>query len=484
MRAPVRGPRTGPRAVVTTATVTGLLALGGFAAADGGHLHTPDPGAPVSAAVWLAGTALTVLVGALLWLGARRGSEHVRLIRGFSRNARLLVLRSPLSGLSVSMWRLLFYLYLLAIGHDTLFVAQLASLNWICHGLTVLPSGIASDLLGRRRVFLLAYGGNVAATGGLMLVHDPTALLLLAAVQGAFEGGHAIVGPPFMVEHSRPEERVHLFSVSGFLTVGAASLGNLGAGLLPLAFGALFGIGPEHGVALRTSLLCILPVMVLSAIPIWLIDEAWQRIDLRRWWQGVGSYGAIGMLALTEAGAGLALGMTAPFFNLLFAHRLGASTAAIGTVFALGSTLTAFATLLAPIAVRRWGRVRTVVFLKLLGVPCLVLIGLSAGVVTAGIFYVLAIILIGGAFPSKALSDPIYTLFAMEIVTERERGTTNGVMHACSEFPMGVGAWIAGPFMAAGRWAVPYWLAGLVYALTFLAFYGYFRRLEGGRAEP
>ena len=29
-------------------------------------------------------------------------------------------------------------------------------------------------------------------------------------------------------------------------------------------------------------------------------------------------------------------------------------------------------------------------------------------------------------------------------------------MHAFSEFPMGVGAWIAGPFMATGTWAVPY----------------------------
>src|SRR6266446_1512965 len=33
---------------------------------------------------------------------------------------------------------------------------------------------------------------------------------------------------------------------------------------------------------------------------------------------------------------------------------------------------------------------------------------------------------------------------------------TNGIMHAFSEFPMGAGAWIAGPFMATGTWAVPY----------------------------
>ncbi len=55
-------------------------------------------------------------------------------------------------------------------------------------------------------------------------------------------------------------------------------------------------------------------------------------------------------------------------------------------------------------------------------------------------------------------------------------------MHAFSEFPMGVGAWIAGPFMAAGNWTVPYYLAGLVYALAFCGFYGYFVRFESARA--
>jgi hypothetical protein len=47
---------------------------------------------------------------------------------------------------------------------------------------------------------------------------------------------------------------------------------------------------------------------------------------------------------------------------------------------------------------------------------------------------------------------------------------------------MGVGAWVAGPFMAAGNWAMPYYLAGAVYALTFVGFYAYFFRFETVRA--
>src|SRR5262249_57443762 len=120
------------------------------------------------------------------------------------------------------------------------------------------------------------------------------------------------------------------------------------------------------------------------------------------------------------------------FLKVLWGGGGGGGTAAIGLIFGAGSIVTAFATLLAPLVVRRLGRVPTVAFLKFLGVPFLILIGLAPGVLTAGIVYVVAIILIGGAFPSKALTDPIYSLFSMEVVKDRERGTTNGVMHAFS----------------------------------------------------
>src|SRR4029077_20467466 len=142
-------------------------------------------------AVWLVGIALAILVIVVAAARARRGDEYWSRVRRFSPNARLLLLRTPLSGLSVSIWRLLFYLYLLAAGHDALFVAQFASINWIAHGLSVIPSGILSDLFGRRRVFLVSYAGNILGTAGLILVQEPMALLVLAAVQGAFEGGHA-----------------------------------------------------------------------------------------------------------------------------------------------------------------------------------------------------------------------------------------------------------------------------------------------------
>ncbi|MFQ5683835.1 MAG: MFS transporter [Candidatus Binatia bacterium] len=455
-----------------------IFPLTSVAWADGGHGHAFSENLPAPLWVWAVGFGGLALIAFLLIHQVRRGRLLGERFTGFSWNARLLLLRSPFSGLSVSLLRLLFNLYLLAVGFDTLFVAKFVALNWACHGLAVIPSGILSDLFGRRRVFLLAYSGNLLATAAVIFITDPTLLLVLAVLIGFFEGGHAIVGPPFMIEQSRGDERVHLFSLNGGIQVGAASLGNLAAGLLPLLFAGVLGVGPETAWARRGALMFALPTMLLSMIPIYLIREQWKPIDIRQWAKSIESYGRIGMLALTKGLAGLGMGCSAPFFNVFFDQNVRASTAQIGLIFALGSICTAIVMLFIPIAVRRIGRVRTIAFVKFLGVPALLLLGMSHSIIWAGLFYILTILFVGGPYPNRGISDPIFNLFSMEVVKERERGTTNGIMHAFVEFPMGIGAVIAGPYMTVGDWQTPYAIGAGAVTLAFALYYLYFVRIE------
>jgi predicted MFS family arabinose efflux permease len=103
---------------------------------------------------------------------------------------------------------------------------------------------------------------------------------------------------------------------------------------------------------------------------------------------------------------------------------------------------------------------------------------MSHSIVWAGAFYVLAILFIGGPFPNRGISDPIFSLFAMEVVKERERGTTNGIMHAFVEFPMGIGAALAGPMMSVGDWQTLYIISGGIFALAFILYYFYFAPID------
>jgi MFS family permease len=315
-------------------------------------------------------------------------------------------------------------------------------------------------------------------TAAVLFTTDPSLLLILACISGFFQGGHAIVGPPFMREQSRPDERVPLFSLNGGLHVGSAGLGNIAAGVLPFLYAGLFGISPQSAGALRAALLTALPFMLCATIPYALIDEKWKVMDIRRWWKGFESYQTISMLAFTEFLVGAAMGFTTPFMNVFFHQSVKASTDQIGLIFAGASILTAIVTLFVPMIVQRLGRVRTVTLIKILGVPCLILLGMTHNVAMAAVLYTLTILFIGGPFPNRGIADPIFSLFAMDVVKERERGTTNGVMHACSEIPRAMGGLLAGPFMAVGNWQSPFVIGGALFGVAFILYYLYFNRID------
>jgi hypothetical protein len=148
------------RATVTLFALAAIFLSGSFAKA-----HGPDheSGSLLGAPLWIWGSGLALLAGVagIVYFQARHGGLGGERFRGFSRNAKLLLIRSPFSGLSVTLLRLLFNLYLLAVGFDLLFVAKFAAINWTFHNLSVIPAGILSDLFGRRRVFPISYAGNL-----------------------------------------------------------------------------------------------------------------------------------------------------------------------------------------------------------------------------------------------------------------------------------------------------------------------------------
>ncbi|MDZ4342904.1 MAG: hypothetical protein U1E51_10770, partial [Candidatus Binatia bacterium] len=122
------------------AAVLSVLCFSSLAWADGDHgTHAPKGAGPLW--VWGLGGVVLLVVAVVLIRQAKRGTLIGDRFRGFSHNARLLLLRSPFSGLSASLLRLLFNLYLLAVGFDLLFVAKFAAINWTCHGLSVIPPG-------------------------------------------------------------------------------------------------------------------------------------------------------------------------------------------------------------------------------------------------------------------------------------------------------------------------------------------------------
>jgi hypothetical protein len=71
----------------------------------------------------------------------------------------------------------------------------------------------------------------------------------------------------------------------------------------------------------------------------------------------------------------------------------------------------------------------------------------------------------------------------MELVEPAERGPTNGVIHAFKEFPMAIGAGIAGFFIAKNQWFPPFWIASVCYVVSFLIYFVYFRQYDAAAED-
>jgi MFS family permease len=412
-------------------------------------------------------------------------SDYLNRVRNFSRNAKLLVVRGLINGLNFGLWAVLFNLYLLAVGFDASFVAAAISINWLTHGVAVIPAGILSDMLGRRNTFLIAYSFTTVFRFARLVTVDPSLIMLFSALGGISEGFHAITGPPFMAEQSKPEERAHLFSVEAASTSISLTAGNVLAGALPLMIAPLVGFHPASGEVLRIALMFAIPLAVASMIPIFLIKENWRRISPREWFGQLQSRQVIGMMSITTMLSAVGLGLTIPFYNVFFATQFQANPEQIGLIFGLGTVAISFCTLAAAPLAQRFGRVNTIVGVQLLGLPILMSIAFAPVLWAAGGLYVLRQVFSGtAAGPGGGLAAPIYRLFSMEVVKPRERGTINGLVHAFNEFPMAFGATLAGAMIAGGQWSTVFSVAAAFMGASLVVYYWYFRRLESRMEAP
>mgnify|MGYP000312524317 CR=1 FL=1 len=89
--------------------------------------------------------------------------EHLRRVRAFSRNARLLLLALGLLGVGYGAFTTLFTLYIVEIGYSEDFLGLLVGVGTVGGAAAALPAGLLCDRLGARRGLLL--GTLITALG-------------------------------------------------------------------------------------------------------------------------------------------------------------------------------------------------------------------------------------------------------------------------------------------------------------------------------
>lgn len=398
--------------------------------------------------------------------------EYIHMIRMFSRNARLFLASTILTGLSFGIWEAIFNLYLRDLGYKEDFVGFMFSLSAFATGFMALPAGLLCEGIGRKRSLLL--GKLISNLFYLVQVFtaDPSLLLATSLVAGLVGTISWVANAPFMMENSEKKERTYLFSMSwAFMTV-AGMVGSLLGGYLPDSFAVM--VQGETVLGFRLTLLCSIVFTFVSVLPILLIREketsrqtAAQLLSLKN----IQSVATILKLILTTGLIGFGAGFVVPLFNMFFANKLHATTGQIGIIFALGQIALAIGTFLAPVLSNRIGKVKAVVLCQVCSIPFISMIALSETLELAGFSY-----LVRGALMNMA--GPIGSTFTMEVVQSTERATTSGLAVMADSIPRAIGANLGGQMMGSGEYVLPYFYMSIFYVAASTLYFGFFRKME------
>jgi MFS family permease len=366
-------------------------------------------------------------------------------LRSFSPNARFYLLSTVITGLSFSIYMLIFNLYINSSGYSRSFLGELQSMPNLIALVGALPAGVLVDVIGRKRALLLANVGRVAAMLGIVVAPGPGWLRLSMIVFGVSQSLWMVSGAPFMMENSTQEERNSLFSANFGLQTLVGFFGTLVGGYLPTLFGDLLGVGVESAPAYGATLGVTVLLSVVALLPVFLIKEAPRPATAQVrsiWpWHNISDMGVVTRIFVPTIVISMGAAILIPYMNLFFKETYPISDKLLGTLFAVSSVVTGIATLASPLLADRWGRIRALVFTQLASIPFLLLIGFS------GMFWVSGI-----AFWVRAalmnMGNPLYSAFAMEQVVERERATVSGLMGMSWNLGWTIGPYLSGYMQA------------------------------------
>ncbi len=389
--------------------------------------------------------------------------SYARSFTGFERDARIFLATTLIYGIALSLWWVDFNLYLIALGFDPAFIGISGTVGSAAGVLVAFPASILSDRLGRRIVLALGAAGSTFAIAGLIVVTSPLAILALAAAMGAGSQTFFVLQSPFLMEHSRAENRNELFSLQSAVmpvtNVGAALLG----GAIALIVGSVVGVPSSDPWVYRVLLLVMAIAAGAATVSIFALRDDRPRrgrtlrpppfdasvnepIDSRSERPPLIRRARLGIprpadpttfwrLLIPGFLIALGAGQVIPYLNVFVERKFDLDLAALNVIFAITSLGTAVAIMVQPALAKRLGKVGSVVLVQGVSIPFLLVLGFSP---------VLWSVILAMAVRNSLMNagNPIANAFAMEQLRPAERAT----YAATASLLWSLGWVIAGPW--------------------------------------
>ncbi|MFS0673394.1 MFS transporter [Ornithinibacillus sp. 179-J 7C1 HS] len=345
-------------------------------------------------------------------------------LKTYNQNIKLAIWANIFSQIGMGMFMVIYNIYIQELGlkHDV--NGQVIALTALATAIILVPAGIMSDKLGRKRVMLF----GVLLSGIILvlrsIVEMQSLLLITGFATGIFTAFLQVSSIPWLAENSNPKQRVHLFSLHSAIMTAANVVGSLLGGTLT----DFFTLFTTDLSAIRYTLIIGSIFYLVAFFPILKMVEKKKvkvkkedRLPFREFVK-VNKVGfkIIALFAVAQLLIGFGSGLVIPYLNLYFADRFAASNSMIGLIISLGQAATAVAMFIGPVVVKKVGEVRAVVYLQLSSLPFLLLTAYTENLLLASLGFLFRQALMNAG-------NPIQASLMMSKVDDSMKGLANSI---------------------------------------------------------
>ena len=382
--------------------------------------------------------------------------------------------------IGMGVFMVMYNIYIKELGLSESVNGSVVSLNALALVFMLVPAGIISDRLGRKKLIVTGTILTVCMLVLRSLVSTEQSILALAFCTGLVWAFVQVSGVPFLAENSTAQERMHLFSIHFSLVTVANVIGNLLGGVMADSF-QFFGMPIVESIRYALLVGC---VIFLSGLPFMLkVKSPSRKARLAEKKENVTTEQAkpnlkrnlkmVALFSVSNLLIGIGAGLVIPYLNLYFANRFDASNSSIGLILALGSAMTAVAMLLGPILVKRVGKVKALIIFQFASIPFLFLTAFTNSLLLAAIGFLMRQALMNAG-------NPITSAIAMEVVDDRYKGFANSVNQMIFNVGwalMGLpAAWLVTTYGNYWGYAYTFTITGVIYLVASTYFYFIFGR--------
>lgn len=387
-----------------------------------------------------------------------------------SNNVKLFLIGNAIQGMGLSIYSLLFNLYLKEIGFGESAIGGLISTTSLGISLMAIPAAL---IIEKFHVKHLVVGGLVLSSlfysMQIMNVSEGS-LFAFGLLASMFQALFNISVSPFYLRNSTPEVRVHLFTLNSSLNMAAHLVGYLIGGYLPQI---VHHLGPELSKieVYRTSIMLALGVVFSSNLMFMKIKRVPIPKVKKRIFEGLKEkeWNILAKLILPKLCFAFGGGMVVPFMNLYLAEKFRLSTQMIGVSYALLQFFIFLGIFITPTIIQKTTRLRFIILTSLLSIPFMVAMGL-----TGNVHLVLSCFFMRGMLMN--MSSPITSIFEMEHVREKECVFASAVILFFYHLVYTTSTRLGGYLIEAYSFGPTFYIAGSFYAIAIVLYYRFFKK--------